>query len=307
VNRPAPDPAPAALEALGLGKRYRRGWALRDCSFRLPVGRVCGLVGPNGAGKSTLLSLAAGLAAPTEGSVRLLGAAPGSPEARRRVAFLAQDKPLYRRLTVRRTLDLGRALNPGWDQDAAERIVAQRRISPSARIGTLSGGQRARVALALALGKRPDLLLLDEPFADVDPLARRELTGELMALAAEHGTTVVISSHALAELDGVCDFVVVVTGGRVRLAGDVDEILAAHRVLVGVHAGTGPAPELARHQVVDTRTSGRHVTALVRPGGPPGIGWDEERPRLEELLLGYLRAADAPALLTPDALPETAA
>src|SRR4051812_39778356 len=162
VGGPAQEPA---IEADGVGMRYRRGWALRDCSFRLPAGRICGLVGPNGAGKTTLMSIAANLLKPTTGSLRVFGAAPESAEAGRRVAFLAQEKPLYRRFTVAETLRLGRELNPGWDQGAAEAIVRAGKVAMHARIGTLSGGQRTRVAFAMAFGKRPDILLLDEPFS----------------------------------------------------------------------------------------------------------------------------------------------
>ncbi len=158
-----------ALDADALGKRFgRRSWALRDCSFRLPAGRVCAVVGPNGAGKSTLLALAAGLLAPTEGTVGVLGAHPAA--ARPRVGFVDQDKPLYQQLTVAETLRMGADLNPGhWDADTARRVVAGGDLDPDRRIRALSGGQRTRVALALALGKRPELLLLDEPMADLDP------------------------------------------------------------------------------------------------------------------------------------------
>ncbi|GAA2150852.1 ABC transporter ATP-binding protein [Kitasatospora kazusensis] len=311
---PVPADDAPALEATGLGLKYRRGWALRDCDFRLPAGRICGLVGPNGAGKSTLMALAAGLLPPGAGSVRVFGGAPGSPQTRGRVAFLGQDKPLYPRLTVAETLRAGRELNPGWDQEAAERIVRQGDLPMSARVAGLTGGQRTRVALALALGKRPDLLMLDEPLSDVDPVSRQELTGALLGEAVENGTTVLISSHVLAELDGVCDYVLVLGGGRVRLAGDVDELLASHRLVVGAHEGDGPVPALAGHQVVELRRTSRQATALIRPaegdGIPPGEdgwgigdGWDVLRPTLEELLLCYLRSPQAPALLTPCARP----
>lgn len=286
--------SPAALEAVGLGKRFRRGWALRDCDFRIPAGSVCGMVGPNGAGKSTLLALAASLLEPSEGSVRVFGRAAADPDVRRRVAYLAQDKPLYGRFTVGETLRLGRELNPDWDEEVARRIVDQGALPGTARIGTLSGGQRTRIALALALGKRPDLLLLDEPLSDMDPLARHQLLGTLMSEAAARGTTIVMSSHVLAELDGVVDRLLLVAGGRIRLAGEVDGILAGHRVLVG----GGTVADLAGHTVIETRQTGRQLTALVRPDGGPVTGeWESSRPRLEELLLAYLRSPAAPNLL----------
>jgi len=288
---------PAALEALGLGKKYRRGWALRDCSFRVPAGRVCGMVGPNGAGKSTLLALAANLLTPSEGGIRVLGGPLDDPELRRRFAFVAQDKPLYSGFTVAEMLRFGRELNPGWDEDTAQRVVAQGDLPADARIGTLSGGQRTRVALALALGKHPELLLLDEPMSDMDPLARHQLMGTLMAEAAEHGTTIVMSSHILAELDGVIDYLLLVDGGRIRLAGEVDEILSAHQFLFGA----GEPADLSGHTVVETRQSGRQLSALIRPQGPVTGPWEAAPPTLEELLLAYLRSPQAPSLLTAEA------
>ncbi|WP_030925004.1 ABC transporter ATP-binding protein [Streptomyces sp. NRRL B-24720] len=286
----------AAIEANGLGMKYRRragGWALRGCSFRLPTGRVCALVGPNGAGKSTLLALAAGFLRPVEGTVRILGTTPA--EARSRMAFVAQDKPLYPQLTVTETLWAGAELNPAtWDQAVAERVIGD--LPGDARVRTLSGGQRTRLALALALGKRPELLLLDEPMADLDPLARHQLMGVLMAEAAEHATTIVMSSHILTELEGACDYLLLVDGGRVRLGGETEDILAAHALL------TGPVRDLAPHTVVESRTTGRQLTALVRREGPvDDSAWESVEPSLEELLLAHLRSPEAPALLMPSA------
>ncbi|AZP18782.1 ABC transporter ATP-binding protein [Streptomyces aquilus] len=294
-----------ALEAAALGKRFGRlrrsaGWALRDCSFALPAGRVCAVVGPNGAGKSTLLALAAGLLAPTEGTLTVLGAPAG--QARARVGFVAQDKPLYPQLTVAETLRMGGDLNPGhWDARAAERIAADGDLDPKARIRSLSGGQRTRVALALALGKRPELLLLDEPMADLDPLARHELMGVLMSQAAQHGTTIAMSSHVVAELEDSCDHLLLIGGGRVRLAGEIDEILETH-ARVSAAADT----DLAPHTVVESRTTGRRLTALIRPAAPLPADWRTGTPSLEELVLSYLRnpEAKATATATPAKSPE---
>lgn len=285
-----------AIEAAALSKRFgrRRKQALDGCSFRLPAGSVCAVVGPNGAGKSTLLSLAAGLLRPTDGTITVLGAAPAV--VRERLAYVAQDKPLHPQLTVADTLRYGRELNPGrWDDRVAERIVAEGGLAADARIRTLSGGQRTRVALALALGKRPELLLLDEPMADLDPLARHQLMATLMADAAEHGTTVVMSSHVVAELDGACDHLLLLGAGRVRLAGPLDDLLATHRLVTGRADGS-----LDPHTVVESRTTGRQVTALVRPEGPLGEAWQSAAPTLEELVLAHLRAPEAPALLLDD-------
>ncbi|MFC1402584.1 MULTISPECIES: ABC transporter ATP-binding protein [Streptacidiphilus] len=292
-----------AIAAYGIGKKYRRGWALRDCSFRLPAGRICGLVGPNGAGKTTLLGIAGNLLEPTTGTLRVFGEAPESEGANRRTAFLAQEKPLFRRFTVEETLRLGRELNPGWDQRAAEDIVRAGNVPMAARIGTLSGGQRTRVAFALAFGKRPDLLILDEPMSDLDPLVRHEMMGTLLAEATEHGTTVLMSTHMLSELENVCDYLVVIAEGGLRLAGEVDDLLESHALLTGAHVDGQLPANLAHHTVVETRTSGRQFTALVRPGpdGLDGGAWQAETPNLEELLLGYLRSPQAAPLLTPSA------
>ncbi|MET9832906.1 ABC transporter ATP-binding protein [Streptomyces sp. NPDC006385] len=281
-----------AIEAAALSKRFgrRRKPALDGCAFRLPTGRVCAVVGPNGAGKSTLLSLAAGLLRPTDGTITVLGQAPAA--ARERLAYVAQDKPLHPQLTVADTLRFGRELNPRhWDTRTAERIVAEGELDPDAKIRALSGGQRTRVALALALGKRPEVLLLDEPMADLDPLARHQLMATLMADAAERGTTVVMSSHVVAELEGACDHLLLLGAGRVRLAGPLDEVLAAHRLVKG-RADASLAP----HTVIESRTTGRQLTALVRPEGPLGDDWQTTAPTLEELVLAHLRAPQAPAL-----------
>ncbi|WP_208767141.1 ATP-binding cassette domain-containing protein [Kitasatospora cineracea] len=281
-----PIRAVPALEAAGLGLRYRGEWALRDCDFTVPAGRISGVVGPNGAGKSTLLALAAGLLAPDAGGLRVLGEPAGAPGLRARVAYVAQDKPLYPGLTVAETLRMGRELNPVWDEEGARRIVEQGELRLRARVGSLSGGQRTRVSLALALGKRAELLLLDEPMSDLDPLARHQLMGTLMSVVAERGTTVVVSSHILPELDGVIDHLLLVQGGRVRLSGDLEDVLDGHRLLTGPVTGS----ELPEHLVVERRVGGRRATVLVRGAGPFDEGWQSGRPGLEELLLGYLRS-----------------
>lgn len=226
-----------ALEAAALGVRYgrRREPVLADLSVRLPAGRVCALVGPNGAGKSTVLRLAAGLLRPTEGALRVLGTTP--VQARPRVAYVAQQKPLHGHLTVAETLRYGAELNPGWDADVAERFAYADGLDCDAKVRSLSGGQRTRIALALAVGKRAELMLLDEPMADLDPLARHELAGALLAVAAEHGTTVVMASHVIAELEDSCDHLMLLGGGRVRLAGRLEDLRADHVLLTGRNGG----------------------------------------------------------------------
>ncbi|MFH8683991.1 ABC transporter ATP-binding protein [Streptomyces lydicus] len=297
------EPSSWAVEARGLGKKYRRGWALQDCSFRLPAGHICALVGPNGAGKSTFLGTATRLVQPTTGSLELFGVPVADPAVLERFAFLAQDKPLYPRFTVAETLRLGRELNPRWDQALAERIVRSGNVPFTARIGTLSGGQRTRVAFALAFGKRPELLLLDEPMSDLDPLARHELSGLLMAEAAEHGTTVLMSSHMLSEMEDMCDYLVVLAEGRLRMAGQTEELVPAHMLVTGVAAGDSGVPDelLRQHTVVESRVSGRQFSALIRPGGPLSDSWEALVPSMEEVLLACLRSPEAPVLITDEA------
>lgn len=301
---PGPADTRWALEARGLGKKYRRGWALRDCTFRLPAGRVCALVGPNGAGKSTLLNLATRLTEPSAGELRIFGGPAGEPAAMRRWAYLAQDKPLFKRLTVAQTLRMGEELNPGWDRAVAERIVRAGRLRPDTRVAELSGGQRTRVAFALAFGKRPELLLLDEPMADLDPVARDEMGALLMSEAAEHGTTVLMSSHILGELEQMCDFLLVLDGGRVRMAGETEELIPMHTLVTGVTTPDGALPDaLAAHTVIETRTAGRQFTALVLRQGPLSGQWQLTEPGMEDVLLAYLRSPEAPALIAPTASP----
>lgn len=294
-----------ALEVRGLGWRYGHRWALHDATFRLPAGRVCALVGPNGAGKTTLLEILAGLRRPSSGEARVFGEPVGGLQTRQRVAFLPQNKPLFARFTVAETLRLGRELNPHWDQHLAEGFVAAGSVPLSAKVGRLSGGERTRVALAVALGKRPDLLLLDEPLADLDPLVRRQTVAALLGEVAERGITVLLSSHLLAELDTLCDYLLLLTGGGLALAGDVDEIISVHRMLSAptdrVPLGPDGRPAgLERHVVVETYRDRRHTTALVRPGGPVDGPWDAIPPTLEEVTLAYFAQTASAPLISPN-------
>jgi ABC-2 type transport system ATP-binding protein len=286
------DASTIALETTDLGKRYRRGWALRNCSLRLPAGRVAALVGPNGAGKSTLMHLAVGLLEPTEGEVGVLGDAVTARGAHPRVAFLSQDKPLYRRFRVEDMLRAGAELNTEWDGQYAARLVDEGGVPRRARVSTLSGGQRSRLALALALGRRPELLLLDEPLADLDPLTRREVMQSLMAEVAETGMTVLLSSHVLSDIQDTCDHLILLAGGRVQLAGDIDEILGRHRMLVG------PAHQLDSHVpaevIVQASTTPRQATVLIDdPGLAPGPDWAKHDVSLDDLVLAHLRKAQS--------------
>ncbi|MET8412978.1 ABC transporter ATP-binding protein [Streptomyces sp. NPDC005195] len=301
TNHQAATLAPA-IETLGLGRRYRRGWALRDTSFRLPAGSICALVGPNGAGKTTLLSLAADLITPTAGSITLSGHRPDSAQARQSTAFLSQQKALYPRFRVHEILRMGQELNPTWHRETAESVVEAGGIPLNARIGTLSGGQSTRVAFALALGKRPRLMLLDEPMADLDPLVRHQMTDLLQAQARRHDTTVVMSSHLVSELESACNYLVLVNQGSVRLAGEVDVLLAAHRQLTTMTTNhERHHKNLDGHQVIATSSGPDRLTSLIRTH-PALLESPEGRPpTLEELVLGYLKTPDAPSLLTASA------
>jgi ABC-2 type transport system ATP-binding protein len=275
----------AALRCAGLGHRYgRRLWGLRDCDLDVPAGRVVALVGPNGSGKTTLMSMAAGLLPVTAGTVEAAGGAP----ARRldRIGFVAQDAPLWLRLRVADVLEVGRCMNCGFDAVMAAERIRRLGIRPRARIGTLSGGERAQVALTLVLAKRPELFLLDEPMANLDPLARREFLGSMFEACQETGATVLYSSHAVAELERVCDYLIVLRAGRVRLAGDIDELRSRHRVIRGPDGW----PDGDGWPVISQHSLAGQTTALVRCDDArlPGPGLHDAAPTFDELVLGYL-------------------
>jgi ABC-2 type transport system ATP-binding protein len=292
-----------ALEARALTKRYGHTWALRGCTLTIPAGHVVALVGPNGAGKSTLLHLAVGLTRPTGGTISVFGdPAPTSPASLARVGFVAQSAPLYRTFSVADMLHLGRGMNPRWDDGLARGRLARLDIPEDRKVGTLSGGQQAQVALSLALAKRPDLLLLDEPVADLDPLARHEFMGELMAAVAEHGISVVLSSHAVSELERTCDYLVVMRSGEVQVAGEVADLLEEHGLLTGPVETARRATSL--HSVIDESSTGRQTTLIVRgdAAGRLPVGWERRALGLEELILAYLSRPEAAALPGPRGL-----
>jgi ABC-2 type transport system ATP-binding protein len=217
------------VEASGLGKRYGRTWALRECTLQIPAGRVTALVGPNGAGKSTLLNLAVGLSVPSAGAVSVLGGRQaGSPAALDGIAFVAQDTPLYKSLSVADMLYITRSLNRRFDQRYAETRLAELGIPPRRKAGKLSGGQQAQLALTLALARRPKLLVLDEPVAMLDPVARHDFMATVLAAASADGVSVLLSSHVLTELERVAGYLILLSQGRVRLAGEVGDLLATH-------------------------------------------------------------------------------
>jgi ABC-2 type transport system ATP-binding protein len=286
-----------AIETDELSKRYRRVSALTECTVTVPEGRVCALVGPNGAGKTTLLRMLAGLASPTGGTASVLGGVPRQhPAFLAEIGFLAQEIPLYRRFTAEDHIRIGAHLNPRWDATLVRTQLAELSIPLNQRVGTLSGGQRAQVALALTLAKRPRLLLLDEPVAALDPLARRNFLATLTRATGDagDGLTVVLSSHLVTDLERVCDHVILLSGSRVQLCGDIDTLLAEHKVLVGPR--TDATPPGWANQVVQTVATARLSTMLVRLSGPvTDPAYQAEDVSFEELVLAYMGADEASA------------
>jgi ABC-2 type transport system ATP-binding protein len=282
-----------ALRTDQLGRRYGRMWGLRDCTLEVPAGAIAGLVGPNGAGKTTLLEMIIGLLQPTEGQLSVFGQTSHADEADRlaRVGYVAQDHPLYRDFSVADMFHLGRAMNPNWDQAVASARMDALGIPLKRKVKSLSGGQRAQVSLTMALAKRAPLLVLDEPVSSLDPVARLEFMREVMAAAVGIGLTVLIASHVVSELERLCDWLIVLTGGRVQLAGPTDDLIAAHRLLT-VPRATADAelPGLPvhrtdsdRHSAVVVRIDPARLAAQERPGwqaGPVGF---------EQLIMAYLQ------------------
>ena len=289
----------AIARADRLGKQYRRRWALRDCTLEIPAGQVTGLVGPNGAGKTTLLSLMVGLLSPTVGTVEVCGGTPaGDGDQLAKVGFVAQDTPTYAGLTIADHLRLGAHLNPRWDEAAARRRIERLRLDPQQKAGRLSGGQRAQLALTLGLAKRPELLILDEPVASLDPLARREFLQVLMEAVAEDEISVLLSSHVVSDLERVCDHVVVLVDSQVRIAGDVEALLATHHRLTGPRRDPDTLP--ADQAVVQASHTDRQSTYVVRTGSPVlDPAWSVTALGLEDLVLAYMEGGASPAPAGP--------
>jgi len=282
------------VEARGLSKRYRRVQALTDCTLSIPAGQVVGLVGPNGAGKTTLLHLATGLIAPTSGTIEVLGGRPASSPAQlARVGFVAQDTPTYAALSVADHLRMGQRMNPGWDAALARDRIRRLGLEAAKRAGKLSGGQRAQLALTLAIAKRPELLILDEPVASLDPLARREFLQSLMEHTADQQVSVVLSSHLVADLERVCDYLIVLVASRVRVAGEVDRLLAAHHLVTGPRRDPAALP--AGWEVVTASHTDRQSTLLIRTEAPiHDPAWTVTQVSLEDMVLGYMSQAADP-------------
>jgi ABC-2 type transport system ATP-binding protein len=284
----------AMIETSAAGKQYGRRWALRDCTLAVPAGKVVGLVGPNGAGKTTLLHLSVGLLAPTSGVITVLGGRPGDgPTQLAKVGFVAQDTPLYAGLSVAKHLHMGAFLNPHWDDQFATNRVEQLGLDPRQWAGTLSGGERAQLALTLATAKRPELLILDEPVASLDPLARREFLQSLMEVVAGHEVSVVLSSHLVADLERVCDYLVVLVASHVQLSGEVSDLLASHHRLYGPLRDPSTLPK--SWEVIEQSHTDKQSTLLVRTDEAIlDPSWNVKPVTLEDLVLAYMsRARDS--------------
>ena len=288
-----------ALRADRLGRRYGRVWGLRDCTVEVPAGVIVGLVGPNGAGKTTLLEMIIGLLEPTEGQVSVFGQISRAQSAATlaRVGYVAQDHPLYRDFSVADMFHLGRAMNPSWDQGLAQARTDALGIPLKRKVKHLSGGQRAQVSLTMALAKRAPLLVLDEPVSSLDPVARLEFMREVMAAAAGTGLTTIIASHVVSELERLCDWLIVLTGGHVQLAGPADDLISAHRLLTVPRAT--PDAELPGLPIHRT-DSDRHSTVVVRtdparPSAQEHPGWQADPVGFEQLIMAYLQRTPAAA------------
>ena len=274
---------PPALEAIGASKRYRRGgsWALRDVSLTVAPGTITALVGPNGAGKSTLIRSWIGFEPLTGGAVRVMGIDPGEDRAAAvgSVGYVSQSTALYRGLTVGDHLALAGTLRHGFDAAAAELRLDQLDIPLSQKAGSLSGGQAAQVALCIALGTGAPVLLLDEPLASLDPLARHDFLNLLVAAVRERGATALLSSHIVSDVQAACDQLIVLGNGRVTLHAPIVEAVATHRL---VPVGSAP-PDVT--VATFARPGGDQIT-LIRSSDPA-----LPAPTLEELVMGYLSAA----------------
>jgi ABC-2 type transport system ATP-binding protein len=277
-----------AIETIGLGKQFRLTWALRNCSIQLPVGRVSGLVGANGAGKTTLMRLLAGMSRPTAGRALVLGRPPADDRGfLAEVGYLAQEVPLYPRWNAADHLALGAHLNRVWDETLTRDRLRSLNIPLDRPIAALSGGMRAQVALALTLGKRPRLLLLDEPVAALDPLARRQFLASLTAAVAEGDLTVLMSSHLLADLERVCDHLILMAGAQPVVCAEIDDLLASHKLLIAAERDT-TAIERQHHVITETRTR-REVALTVKLNGPVlDPSWQVHDLGLEDIVLAYL-------------------
>jgi ABC-2 type transport system ATP-binding protein len=281
------------VTASGLGKRYGRKWALSDCSVSIPAGMVVGLVGPNGAGKSTFIGLMTATLGPDAGSIEVLGEpARNSAAQLARVGYVAQGTPVYGSLSVADHLRFGARTNPGWDGGLAAGRIKDVGLDLRQKAGKLSGGQQAQLALTLGLAKRPELLILDEPIASLDPLARHEFLQGLMAAHAERELSIIMSSHLVADLEAVCDYLVVLVGSKVVLDGPVTDLLASHHLVTGARRDAAALPPGV--QVITQSHTDRQSTFVVRSTVPViDQALAAEPVDLEQLVLAYMGGTTA--------------
>jgi ABC-2 type transport system ATP-binding protein len=284
-----------AIEARSLGRAYGSSWALQDCTLDIPAGCVTGLVGPNGAGKTTLLNLATGMLRPTTGSIQVLGGVPGrGTDQLRKVGFVAQETPVYAGLSVADHLKLGQHMNARWDPELAAGRIRELKLDPKRKAGRLSGGQRAQLALTMALARRPELLILDEPVASLDPLARREFLERLADATQGTQMSIVMSSHLVSDLERICDYLVVLVDSRIQIAGPVTDLLAGHHLISGPTLDPSSLPGGA--EIISAARGLGQTTALVRAAAAPQYpAWTVTRPNLEDVVLAYMGRADANA------------
>lgn len=281
-----------AIQTQGLGKRYGSFWALENCNISVPEGKVSALVGPNGAGKSTLLKLLVGLSRSSSGSGEVMGKSPVQHEDfLADIGYLAQEIPLYKSLTAADHIKMGKHLNKRWDEKFITARLKELGIPLNRPVGNLSGGQRAQVALALALAKKPRLLLLDEPVAALDPLARHDFLSSLAQAVAEGNLTVVMSSHLLADLERVSDHVIVLAAGKTQLCDDIEAVLDEHRLLVGPRQHSKTIGDDL--QVIHETHTAKQSTLLVRieKGTKLPAHWQQHEPNIEEIILAYMGQA----------------
>jgi ABC-2 type transport system ATP-binding protein len=300
--------APLRVERISkrFGKSWRPGrWALRDVDLTLPKGSVTALVGPNGAGKTTLIRIAMAFERPNAGHVQVEGVDPWRhrTEALRRVGYVPQTPAVYRGLSVEDHLAMAKSLRHDFDTDLARRRLEQLGIPLDQRADTLSGGQAAQLGLAIALGTRAGLLLLDEPLANLDPLARREFIHVLLEAIRADGSTALLSSHIVTDVEEACDRVVILGAGNVLLDCPLEEARQGHRLTEGDASPAGAAEVGSFAGRGGKRQTLWRLGADGSEGGSSGAGGSpdsSERASLEDVVLGYLAAGRGTAGLRLD-------
>jgi ABC-2 type transport system ATP-binding protein len=299
------------------GRRFRQGrWALHDVDLQIPEGSVTALVGPNGAGKTTLIRICMAFERPTSGRVELAGVDPWKDRtaALRRVGYVPQSPAVYRGLSVEDHVAMAASLHSGFDAAYARRRLEQLGIPLDQRADTLSGGQAAQLGLAVALGTRASILLLDEPLANLDPLARREFIHVLLDAIRSDGSTALLSSHIVTDVEEACDRLVILGSGNVLLDCPLDEARNGHRLIqgdavprgataVGSFAGRGGKRETLWRLPAEGSAGAGSSASDGSTGDPqPTLDVDSAggAASLEDVVLGYLAAGRGNAGLRLD-------